>query len=61
MKKECNVYGIKDNEKFKFRFMFDESDYLEKLCEELNAHNVMMEDVFKLYINEKNKGVEICK
>ncbi|ABR33543.1 hypothetical protein [Clostridium beijerinckii] len=51
MKKECNVIGIKNGEKFKFRFMFDESDYLEKLCEELTSRDVMLEDVFKLCIN----------
>ncbi|OOM81837.1 hypothetical protein CLPUN_08150 [Clostridium puniceum] len=53
MKKECNVTGIKNGEKFNFRFTFDESDYLEKLCEELNKNNVMMEDCIKLFINER--------
>lgn len=53
MKKECNVHGIKNNDRFNFRFLFDESDYLEKLCEELNLHNVAMEDVVKLFINQK--------
>ncbi|MVX64648.1 hypothetical protein GKZ28_13190 [Clostridium chromiireducens] len=53
MKKECNVTGIKNNEKFNFRFEFSESDYLEKLCEELNSHDVQLEDCIKLFINER--------
>ena len=55
MRKECSVYGVD----FKFRFLFDESDYLEKLCEELNKNEVQFENVERLYIQDldnKSKG-----
>lgn len=39
MKKQCAVYGNKNEMEFKFRFIFSESDYLETLCEELNKNN----------------------
>lgn len=51
--KICTVYGIKNNEKFRFKFYFNETDYLEQLCEQLEKVNhVTLEDVERIYIQD---------
>lgn len=54
--KQCTVFGTnKNNEKFKIKFDFNNEDYMEQLCEQLEkVNNVTLEDCERIYISDSN-------